>query len=87
MKGRNFIFSNLDECVHTVFRIVSNMFLGQKFDLAFEPGPYLVSCPRFRLMIEDVRCDDVVHILMVKFETYQIQMLTSCFVLCKLWTP
>jgi hypothetical protein len=32
----------LGECVHTVFRIVSNMFLRQKFNLAFEPGPYLL---------------------------------------------
>jgi hypothetical protein len=44
------------------------------------------SCPRFRLDREKLaRCDDVVHILMVKFETYQIQIgairyLTSCFV-------
>jgi hypothetical protein len=37
------------------------------------------------------RCDDVVHILMVKFETYQIQMgiMISDFMFCtyKLWTP
>jgi hypothetical protein len=33
VKGRNFIFSKLGECVHLVFRIVSNM--------AFEPGPSL----------------------------------------------
>jgi hypothetical protein len=36
MKGRN-----LDESVHAVFRIVSNMFVRQKFDLAFELGPSL----------------------------------------------
>jgi hypothetical protein len=36
----NVLFFKLGECVHLVFRIVSNMFLRQKFDLAFvEPGP------------------------------------------------
>jgi hypothetical protein len=37
------------------------------------------------------RCDDVVHIFMVKFETYQIQMgaTISNYMFCtyKLWTP
>jgi hypothetical protein len=41
VKGRNFIFSKLGECVHLVFRIVSNMLLRQNFDMAFEPGPSL----------------------------------------------
>jgi hypothetical protein len=36
MKGRNFIFSKLGECDHTVLRIVSNMFLRQKFDRTFK---------------------------------------------------
>jgi hypothetical protein len=38
-----------------------------------------------------LRCDDVVYILMVKFDTYQIQMdaMISDFMFCtyKLWTP
>jgi hypothetical protein len=33
----------MGECVHLVFRIVSNMFLRQKLDLTFEPGPSLKS--------------------------------------------
>jgi hypothetical protein len=38
MKVINVLLFTLGECVHLVFRIVSNMFLRQKFDLAFEPG-------------------------------------------------
>jgi hypothetical protein len=39
MKVINALLFKLGEYVHLVFRIVSNMFIWQKFDLAFEPGP------------------------------------------------
>jgi hypothetical protein len=41
MKVTNVLLFKLGKCVYLVFRIVSNMFIRQKFDLAFESGPYL----------------------------------------------
>jgi hypothetical protein len=43
MKGGNFIFSKLGECVHTVFRIVSNMFF--KFKAKIRPGIWARTIP------------------------------------------